>query len=277
MHTFSDTRVVLDADDPHHVARALEDIASGLLSWQLAWRLALLDLRNRYRGSVLGPLWVTLSMTLMIGGLGILYAQLFRIDIALYLPHLAIGLIVWNWIAGSLNESCHAFTGSAPMIRQLRIPYSVHVLRCVLRNVLTAAHSLPVIVVVMLIFWRIPGPEGVLALVGLGLITLNIAAAAFFLGMLCARFRDVPQIVANVVQLSFFLTPVLWKAELLGEHASWLFLNPFYTLLETVRAPLIGGGGELSLWLAALGYTALNVMLAALAFVRFRARIAFWV
>ena len=138
MHSSSDALVVLDASNPRHLARALDDIASGLGRWRLAWRLALLDLRNRYRGSALGPLWVTLSMGLMITGPGILYAQLFRIDVTLYLPHLAVSLIVWNWIAGSLNESCVAFTSSEAIIRQVRMPYSVYVLRSVLRNMLTA-------------------------------------------------------------------------------------------------------------------------------------------
>lgn len=266
-----------DASEPRRIDRALADVRGGLQRWRLAWQLAVLDLRNRYRGSVLGPFWMTLSMAVMVAGLGVLYSQLFRLDLATYLPHLAVSLVVWTWIAASLNESCAAFTGAEGIIRQLPMPYTVHVLRCVLRNAITAAHALPIPLVVLWYVDALPGPEGLLALVGLVIVMLNVAALAYFLGMICARFRDVPQIVSNVVQLAFFVTPVIWKAELLGDDAAWLVLNPFYGLLETVRGPLVEGGGPWPAWGAALVVTAVNVSLAAATFVRFRARIAFWV
>lgn len=277
MLTSSDTRVVLDARRPRHLARALDDVGDGLRQWRLAWRLALLDLRNRYRGSVLGPLWMTLSIATMIAGLGLLYGRLFDLELSVYLPHLAVSLIVWNWIASSLNDSCQAFTAAEGIIRQMRMPYTVHVLRCVFRNMIGAAHTLPIAFVVLLPLGAMPGTIALLGLFGLALIAVNVAAAAFFLGMICARFRDVPQIVASVVQFSFFLTPVLWKAELLGDDAVWLVLNPFYVLLETVRGPLTADGGALTAWIAALVYTLINVGLALALFVRFRVRIAFWV
>lgn len=268
---------MFDANDPRPGERALADLREGLARWRLAWRLALLDLRNRYRGSALGPIWMTLTVAVMVAGLGVLYSTLFRIDVARYLPHLAVSLVVWNWLAGSINDACQVFIAAEGIIRQLRMPCTVLVMRCVFRNMLSAAHSVPVIVVVFLLFGIAPGIEVLLLPVGLAVIAVNIVAAAFLLGMICARFRDVPQIVANVVQFGFFLTPVLWKVELLGEHAVWMLLNPFYPLLATVRGPLIEGGGPLTAWAAALLYTALGLSLAAALFARFRRRIPFWV
>ncbi len=266
-----------DAAVPQARKRALADLLEGLAQWRLALRLATLDLRNRYRGSVLGPLWMTLSVAVMIGGLGLLYAALFKLDVARYLPHLAVSLVVWNWLAASLNDACTTFMGAEAIIRQIRLPYTVHVLRCLFRNMLTAAHSIPVIVVVFLVFGVVPGKEILLAPLGVGIIAINIVSAGFLLGMICARFRDVPQIVGTLVQFGFFLTPVLWKVEQLGEGAVWILLNPFYPLLETVRGPLIEGGGPLGAWIAALVYTAIGVGLAATLFVCLRNRIAFWV
>ncbi|MFQ3623190.1 MAG: ABC transporter permease [Acetobacteraceae bacterium] len=269
--------VLFDSAVPEARARALSDLLEGLAQWRLALRLALLDLRNRYRGSVLGPLWMTLSVAVMVAGLGLLYSALFKLEVARYLPHLAVSLVVWNWLSGSLNDACQTFIGAEGIIRQIRLPYTVHVLRCLFRNMLTAAHSVPVVVVVFLIFGIAPGPEILLVPIGLAIIAVNIVAAGFLLGMVCARFRDVPQIVGNLVQFGFFLTPVLWKAELLGEDAVWMLLNPFYPLLETVRGPLVEGGGPLGAWIAALVYTAIGCGLAAALFVRLRNRIAFWV
>jgi lipopolysaccharide transport system permease protein len=262
---------------PRHRERAVADFRDGLGQWRLALRLARLDLRNRYRGSVLGPLWMTASAAVMIAGLGLVYGALFRIPLADYLPHLAVSLIVWQWISGCAMEACVALTGAEGVIRQVRLPYTVHALRLLFRQSLTAAHSLPLIAIVFVIFGHLPGPEALLAAVGLGLILVNILAGSLLLGMVCARFRDVAQIVSNAVQFAFFVTPILWKAELLGDRAVWLVLNPFYVLLETVRGPLIAGGGPLWVWPVALLYTAALVAVSAAFFARFRARIAFWV
>ena len=95
--------------------------------------------------------------------------------------------------------------------------------------------------------------------------------------MLCARFRDIPPIVGSVMQLAFFLSPVLWKPELLGPGRAWLPLNPFYAIMETVRGPLVEGGAPLLVWVSALAYTAAMVGVALAFFIRFRGRIAFWV
>ena len=266
-----------DAGDPQNLRRAIQDLAGGFARWRLAGALARLDIRNRYRGSVLGPFWMTASTAIMVAGIGLLYAALFRMSLAEYLPWIAVSLVVWTMISQTVSDACNSFVTAEGVIRQLPLPYTVHVLRFVIRNAIIAAHSLPLTAVVLLGFGAIPGPEALLAIPGLVLIAVNACAAGLFLGMICARFRDIPQIVANMMQLFFFLSPVLWKPHLLGEAAVWLPLNPFYVLMETVRGPLVEGGAAPVIWLAALGYTALVCLAAFAFFVRFRARIAFWV
>jgi lipopolysaccharide transport system permease protein len=268
---------VFDAARPRRKEEALGDLRSGFASWRLAWALARLDLRNRYRGSVIGPFWMTLSTLLMLAGLGLLYARLLKLSLADYLPHLTVSLVVWTTISGMVTDACTSMTNAEGVIRQLRVPFTVHALRTVFRNALTAAHSLPLIVVVFLIFWQIPGPEALLAIPGLGLILINAFSASILLGMICARFRDIGPIVASVMQLAFFLTPILWKPELLKDLAVWLPFNPFYAILETVRGPLVEGGGSPWAWLAAVLYTLVFAAAAAAFFVRFRGRLAFWV
>ena len=269
---------LFDAAAPRRGDMALADLRDGFASWRLAWALARLDLRNRYRGSVIGPFWMTLSTLLMLVGLGLLYSRLLGLSLGEYLPHLTVSLVVWNVIAGMVNDACTTMTTAEGVIRQLRVPFTVHALRSVFRNGLTAAHSLPLIPIVFLAFGHLPGPEGFLALPGLLLLLANAFFASMLLGMICARFRDIGPIVANVMQLAFFLTPILWKPELLKDMAVWLPLNPFYAVLETLRAPLVEGhGGGLAVWAAALLYSVVLGGLALAFFVRFRGRLAFWV
>jgi len=266
-----------DARAPRRPERALADLREGLARWRLAAALARLDIRNRYRGSVLGPLWLTLSTAVMLGALGFLYSALFRIPLQDYLPWLAVSLILWNAIAQAINEGCTALTHAEAVIRQVPLPHTTHALRCVIRVSIVTAHNLPLIAVVMLLLGIAPGWEALLAIPGLALLALNALGAAILLGMLCARFRDIGPIVASLLQLAFFLTPVIWKPELLGAGAALLPLNPFHALMETVRGPLLEGGGSAWAWLAATLWTAAHLGAAAAFFVRFRGRIAFWV
>lgn len=268
----------IDASNPRRFARAMEDLTSGLQTWRLSWALARLDLRNRYRGSVIGPFWLTLSTAAMLAGLGLLYSRLLGISLRDYLPHLAVSLVVWNVINGLVTDACTALTGAEGVIRQMRLPFTTHALRCVFRNVLTAAHNIPLLFLVLAIFNRWPGPEVVLLVPGLLIFFLNALAASVFLGMVCARFRDVGPIVTNIMQLAFFMSPVIWKADLLSPATqAWLPLNPFYDLLEVLRGPLVDGGGAMMAWVGAILYTLAATGLALGFFVRFRGRLAFWV
>jgi lipopolysaccharide transport system permease protein len=280
LQTFTPPSAVLyvaDTGRPRRLDRALDDLRTGFARWRLAAALARLDIRNRYRGSVLGPFWLSLSTAIMVVALGLLYSTLFALPLADYLPYLAVSLIVWNLVSQTVTDACESLTAAEGVIRQLPLPYTVHALRCVFRNAAVAAHNLPLILVVFAVFAHLPGPEALLAVPGLALVALNAFALAIVLGMVCARFRDIPPIVASLLQLAFFMSPVMWKPELLGARRAWLPLNPFYTLMETVRGPLVEGGASPLVWASAIGFTLLTCVLSFAFFVRFRGRIAFWV
>ena len=99
---------VRDAANPRKLARAVDDLALGVGRWRLPLALARMDIRNRYRGSVLGPFWLTLSTAVMLVSLGFLYSQLFKLELRQYLPYLSVSLITWNVIAGMVNEGSNS-------------------------------------------------------------------------------------------------------------------------------------------------------------------------
>ena len=139
------------------------------------------------------------------------------------------------------------------------------------------AHNF-VIYIGVLIYFRIwPGPVALLAIPGLAIVVLNGTVANLTIGMVSARFRDIPQVIASVVQILFFLTPIFWKPESLKGRAYLVDFNPFYHLLEIVRAPLLGNSPTLHNFIGALLVTLINVAIASALFSRFRSRIAYWV
>jgi lipopolysaccharide transport system permease protein len=258
--------------------QAVADLAGGARLWRLAWTLGWFDIRLRYRGSVLGPLWLTLSTAVMVVALGILYSQLFKMEIHDYLPYLAVSLVLWNALNGLVSEACVCFQSAEGMIRSMRMPFTLYAGRVLVRNALILAHNVIVIVAVYAWFDKWPGLYVLEAIPGLLLWILDALAACLLLGALCARFRDIPPIVGSVMQIAFFISPILWKPELLGPAArTWLPLNPFYVLLEIVRSPLLGERVGGLTWAAALAFSLALAGLAWLAFVRVRSRLAFWV
>ena len=94
---------------------------------------------------------------------------------------------------------------------------------------------------VFLVCGKVPGPESVLALAGLRLRLVNAFAIGLFVGMVCAWFRDIQRIVTNAMQFLFFLSPGLWKPQLLGDQQVWLPLNPVHILTKPVPGPLVNG------------------------------------
>jgi lipopolysaccharide transport system permease protein len=256
---------------------AVADVLDGLRLWRLAWSLGWLDIRLRYRGSILGPFWLTISTGVMVGSLGFLYAALWHISLRDYLPFLALSQVLWGFLSTLVGESCSAFTESEPVIRSIRMPFFLFAMRILVRNVLVLAHNICVIVVVFLAMWIWPGATAVLVLPALPLWIADALALSLLLGGICARFRDILPIVNSVMQIAFFLSPVIWKPQQLGVYAVWLPLNPFYDMLEIVRAPLLGEVPSPLVWVGALGYSAVVCGLAWLFFLRARGRIAFWI
>lgn len=234
------------------------------------------DIRQRYRRSVLGPFWITLSTAILIGGLGVMYAGLFKMDVRDYIPYLAAGMITWNFMSTVLNESCFVFTGAEGSIKAARIPLSSYVLRLVWRNILVFLHN--AVVLVAVIVWFLPfNPIGLLlAVLGLAVIGVFLFWASLMVGLLSARFRDIPQIIVNVLQVVFFMTPIMWRADVLNTRMWIAEINPFYYMLELVRNPLLGQPLTWTLW----GHVGVVMLCTAaisfLLFARFRTRIVYW-
>ncbi|QGU33264.1 ABC transporter permease [Thermochromatium tepidum] len=259
------------------IKRALHDIRAGWDRRELWMTLGLQDVRQRYRRSKLGPFWITLSMAIMVLALGLLYGQIFGQDLHDYMPFLAVGFVIWHLIASLVNDGCQSFILAEGMIRQLNAPLSIYVYRVLWSTLIAFAHNIWVFFMVALWFGVDLNWNLLWVPVALLVLLLNGFWIALFLGVLSARFRDVPLIVGSMVQVLFFITPVIWKPEMLPGRALWLHLNPFYHLVEIMRAPLLGQAPALANWLPVIAITIVGWSLALFFYSAYRWRIAYWV
>lgn len=255
---------------------AWNDLA-GALSRRWLWTgLARHDLRLRYRGTVLGPFWMTLNIALLVAALSVVFGRQLGGGPD-YPAWLACGLVLWQFLQTTLSEACQLFVASAETVRNVPMPISVHVLRLVYRNAIVLAHNLLVIVAVLVVFGPRPGSEALAALPGLVLLVVVAAAAALLLAVIGARFRDLTQIVTNALQLLFFLTPILWRPAG-GTGAEFWFarLNPIVPLIDAVRAPLLGGRAA-GPFAAATAVAGVAILLAFAALAAGRRHVPYWI
>ena len=256
---------------------AWSDWWAGTRNAELWWTLAWYDVVLRYRRSMLGPLWLTLSTGALLAGMGPLYATLFKVPISTFFPHLTLGIIFWTFFTATINDGCAVFINGAQYLKQPGFSASALVWRSLARNMLQLAHTIVLYLPVAL--WAgIPlSPRMLLFLPGFAIVVINLHALTLTLGILCARFRDVAQIVASSLQLLMFLTPVFWFPSSLPGRSHAILYNPLAQLLDVVRLPLLGDIPAPGTIRFLMAFTVLNVSIAAAVYRLCRRHLVYWV
>lgn len=257
---------------------ALKDILAAAKRHSLVGMLGWQDVRQRYRRSALGPFWLTISMGVMIGTIGIVFGSIFKVPMDEFLPFLAAGMILWSFISSVVTEGCVGFITAEAVIKQLPIPLFVHIMRMIWRNIIIFAHNLVILPLVFIILGKPLSLTAFLSLIGFALLVINLTWVVLLLGVVCARYRDLPQIVGNAIQVIFYLTPVIWMPSHLNERTGMYLLdmNPAYHLLEIVRAPLLGQQPSQTNWIVAVSLAVSGWFISLLIYGRYKRRIAYW-
>ena len=257
---------------------AIKDLIRCREKLYLALMLGWQDIRQRYRRSKLGPFWLTISMGVMIAMIGIVFGQVLNTPMQEYLPFLSTGIILWNCFSTSVMEGSTAFIDAQGMIRQLDLPLSLYPIRVLWRNIVICGHNIIILPLVFLvvgrgiswdIFWLIPG---------FVVFSWNMLWVSLLLGTFCTRFRDMPQIVNSLLQVFFYVTPIIWMPNALSPRSASLLVepNPVYHLVQLVRAPILGSSPTLMNWLVAVAMAAIGSLVALWFFGKYKKRIAYW-
>ena len=253
------------------------DLIQGIKSWRLWLLLGWQDIRLRYRRSYLGPWWITISMFVTIVSLGFLYSNLFKLPINDFLPFLAIGMVVWTLIVTLITEGAATFVESASYLKQISLPYSVFILRTLTRNILIFFHNI-IPVILVLLFFGTPITWALSSLImGLAIILFNGFCFGWILAVLGARFRDIMPIIASVMQIAFFLTPIIWAPKILPEKYQYLVnYNPFAQFIELIRQPLMGNWPTANTFIVVAIVSVIGVCIMLWLMQRTRRRIIYW-
>lgn len=257
---------------------AKNDLMGSLARWSLIGILGWQDVKQRYRRSALGPFWLTISMGVMIGSIGLVFGHIFNGPMAEYLPFLALGMIIWSFITSAINEGCVGFLSAEGIIKQMPLPLTLHIARIVWKNIIILGHNLLIVPILFLLMGKTLNWSVIFAVPGFIILVANVAWVALMLGVICTRYRDMPQIIMSLLQVVYFLTPIIWTPDQLSGRgvSSLLLLNPAYHIIELVRAPLLGQLPSLENWGFSLVICVIGWTLTMFVFGKFKRKIAYW-
>ena len=200
----------------------------------------------------------------------------------MHLPYVTLGLIIWNLINAAILEGAEVFVANegsdqaaAHAAVCARLPAGV----AADDPVRTQHRHLLVIAIVYPKPWSWADLSFIPALV---LIFLNSIWVSLCFGILATRYRDIGPLLFCVVQLLFFMTPIIWNDDTMrqqgaGRWSKIVELNPLLHYLDIVRAPLLGAHQELRHWAVVIVLTIVGWGLAAVAMRQYRARVPYWV
>ncbi|GIK80201.1 MAG: hypothetical protein BroJett024_13060 [Alphaproteobacteria bacterium] len=267
-----------DAPSAFQPREALRDIVAGIAMTSAWWTLARNDVLSRYRRTFLGPWWTVAGTGIGLVGMALVWSIIFRLPAAEFFPYLSSGYAVWLFIAATLTEGCQAFTdGTAQAIQKnMNLPRFIHVMRLVAKNVIVFVHTLSIYLAGALFFGITVSAATLLVVPGILLLIANSLWAACLFGLAGARYRDLAPAVGAFLTVTFFVTPVIWKADMLRERAHLADLNPFTHMIAIVRDPLMGLAPPALAWQTALALCIAGWIVTILVYARARRRVIYW-
>lgn len=254
----------------------INDIKAGWQKRELWQYASVMEMKQRYRRSILGPFWISLSLAIMMMSIGILWSQLWNIPVQEYLPYFTVGLLLWTLISAVIGESTQVFIKHTGIIKQIRLPLSYYVFSSVWKNFTIFIHHFVVYILVIIYFKVNLSWSFVLIIPGIMLYFINFVWISACLGILSTRYRDIEQIVPTILSILFFMTPIIWKMGWSGKKALFVYLNPLYHMLEILRAPLLGYMPTMHNYISMLILTMIGMIVSLFLVGKYHKRVSYW-
>lgn len=266
---------------PNSILVLFQDLAASFRAPGFWLYGAWIDTNLKYRAQALGAFWTLAGTLLFVAALGTLYSAVFNTRDSSFYAHLASGYVLWSFLQTVLVQSTQVYSKYRGMIQNGYVRYPDYVLRLFCANLSTLLINTIVIIGAMVLV-PVPVTPAIFALLfTIPLFFLVLLGTCFFFSVLGARYPDFVELLRTLLRLGFFITPIIWIPGAVGGKAgvigAFIYANPFYYLIEIIRAPLVYGFVP---WLEIGAVAAAIVvvwLMACLAFARARPYIPLWV
>lgn len=223
--------------------KLLKDSIKSFKMWRVWLFLGVQDIKARFRRSFIGPLWILLNLAFFVGGAGVVYGLMFGQPLNDFLPFLVAGFVIWGFILSSLTESGLAFINAEGYIKQFPFPKQIYLFRPLVGYFIILLIGFFALSILQLLVQSLPVKGWFLAIPGILILLFAALGHIVICAYLGARFRDLPHAMGGMLQVLFFVTPVMFPVKLLKErHLDFVYqYNPLHYLIDVVRHPILEG------------------------------------
>lgn len=254
------------------------DLIQGLKLWSIYSYLGYDDIKQRYKRTLLGPLWLVLSNVLVVVFMSIVMSSIFKQSIKDFMPFVATGMITWSFVSTVIGESCSVFLSAETIIKFINMPISISIYRFLVRNFIVMAHNLIILFVIVLVLKPNLITLNILYLIpGMLLVAVMSFNVGIIIGLLNTRYRDMQPIITILLTLLPFVTPIFWKKDFLT-HNQWIAnFNPLYHVIEIIRSPLLGAEPNFISLAIVCFLTVFLSILSIVLYNKYHSRVIFWI
>ena len=243
--------------------------------WQL---LGWLDIFKRYRRSKLGQLWIVISTFVVVGSMSFIFSNLFNSNYFIFLVYLINNLCLWNFFKETIEDSSLIFIDNKSFLFNQKWNHLVMIFRLLARNVIIFAHNLILIIPINIFFNENITLIGLLTFIFHFILILPFfISLSLIIAIVSTRFRDFRVLITNIMQLIFFLTPVIYQ-KISFEKYNWIFdFNIFAILLEFITNPLNNINTSLQLYFIIMVINIIITYVSSLIYEKKYKRINYWI
>lgn len=236
----------------------------------LIYTLVVRELKARYRGSVLGFLWSFLNPLLMMGVYALVFNYYLRFDMKGYTAYLCCGLLPWVWFSTGVLEGSRSIIVGSNLVNKALFPAEILPLVSVLSNLVNYILSLPMLLIILLLYKIELTPYALLFIFPIIVQVIAMAALVMFLSTFSVYFRDVEQILANLMSLLFFVCPIIYTVDqipIMQKHPILYLGNPVGLIMMSYQD--IFFYGRIFHWKRLLVIAFISILLFILGYIQF--------
>lgn len=254
----------------------IKDALSAIVNIDQWLYTALWDIKSRYRRTVLGPMWLVIMTFISIACITVIGGMLFKVRGENFFAYIACSVIVWTFLSTLIIDGISVYLNYTWMLSNLKVNPLVLALRVFMRNFIIFLHGFGIVLLVLI--WK--GNFTLLGLLmivpGILIFAVNSLCLSVTIGFFATRYRDFVQIVQALMNILFFMTPIMWRQEMLGNDQIIAIINPFTHFLDIIRFPLLG---EPLHWYSiayVAVFTVYNLLSAMYLYAHYKHRLVFW-
>ncbi len=208
------------------------------------------EMVTMFGATAFGALWQPVSIGVIVGGVGFTFSVLFNMDTSRYIPFFCISVILWQFISQALSEISGIFSRPGGGYYHFEYPRLIlFPITAISKFIYMLFLNLTIFLVVAIIFQlEISLLQITFAFFGLFLSISIVFFLAIIFSLIGSRYSDYQNVVTNILQLLFYVTPIMWMPKSMPHK--WVYeYNPLYYLLELVRGPLLGDKPDYQIYL----------------------------